>query len=69
MKRCANLDQCPFFNETLPNMPTMAESIKRKYCLGEFEQCARLLVKNGGKPVPVDLFPNHGHRVAAILRS
>lgn len=69
MQRCQNLDRCPFFNETLPNMPTMAESLKRKYCLDDFDTCARLQVSKAGRPVPPDLFPNHGHRVAMILNT
>ena len=69
MKQCAKLAQCPFFHERLPNMPSMVEAIKRKYCTGDSSGCARLQVSLAGKTVPPDLFPNHAHRIAALLAS
>lgn len=66
-KECEKLAGCPFFHDKLPNMPTMVESLKRMYCLGDNSKCARHLVSGAGKPVPTDLFPNHRHRVAGLI--
>ncbi len=68
-QQCEKLTDCPFFNHRLPNMPTMVEAIKRTYCLDTSTECARYQVSTAGKQVPADLFPNHRHRVAALLRS
>lgn len=68
MKECEKLPKCPFFHDKLPNMPTMVEALKRMYCLGDNAGCARHQVSAAGKPVPTDLFPNHLHRVVALLR-
>lgn len=59
---CARLDACPFYNETLADMPQMADHLKRKYCLADAQNCARLMAAKviGPENVPVDLFPN-GH--------
>lgn len=60
MGDCVCLDTCPFFNGRMASMPAMAEMIKGKYCLDEFESCARHMVFKalGRESVPVDLFPN-----------
>lgn len=68
MQRCEKLVKCPFFHETLPSMPSMAEALKNKYCLGDNSGCARFLVSKAGKPVPPDLFPNHAHRVKLLVK-
>ena len=68
MAQCEKLPKCPFFYDKLPNMPTMVEALKRTYCLSGGSGCARLQVSVAGKPVPTDLFPNHTHRVAALIR-
>jgi hypothetical protein len=69
MSNCGKLEKCPFFHEKLPSMPSMAETLKRKYCLGTFAECARFKVSNAGKTVPADLFPNHAHRVNLLTKS
>ena len=44
MKKCSQIDSCRFFGEAMAKMPTIAEMMKKKYCYGEFESCARQLV-------------------------
>jgi hypothetical protein len=60
MVGCEKLDECPFYNDRLVNMPSVSEAMKRRYCLRYYKQCARYVVKTslGRKYVPADLFPN-----------
>jgi hypothetical protein len=60
MAECERLDECPFFNDRLLNMPPVAEAMKRRYCMRNYTQCARYIVKLslGRRYVPADLFPN-----------
>jgi len=66
---CAKLSGCPFFHDKMANMPSAADALKSKFCLGDFNPCARFQVSSAGKPVPVDLFPNHQHRVKALVEA
>jgi hypothetical protein len=66
---CAKLSGCPFFHDKMANMPSAADVLKTKFCLGDFNPCARYQVSSGGRPVPSDLFPNHSHRVKALLEA
>ena len=65
MADCECLPGCPFFNDRMTGMPTMAEVMKKKYCRGNFEACARFTVRKklGKDKVPSDLFPNQMDRV------
>jgi len=60
MAECERLDECPFFNDRLNNMPPVAEAMKRRYCMRNYTLCARYVVKSflGRKHVPADLFPS-----------
>jgi hypothetical protein len=69
MAACAKLSGCPFFHDKMANMPSAADALKNSFCLGDHSGCARWLVSSAGKPVPSDLFPNHKHRVAALLQA
>lgn len=64
---CAKVSACPFFHDKMANVPAAADALKTKYCLGDFNPCARWQVSQSGKPVPADLFPNHAHRVKALI--
>jgi hypothetical protein len=64
---CAKLSGCPFFHDKMANMPSAADALKNKFCLGDFNPCARYQVSSAGQQVPSDLFPNHSHRVKALL--
>jgi hypothetical protein len=50
-------------------MPSAAGVLKHTFCLGDHTQCARFQVASSGKPVPADLFPNHRHRVTALIQA
>ncbi len=69
MADCARLSGCPFFQDTLSNMPSMSESYKRKYCRGDHTACARYLVLDalGSQHVSGDLFPNMEERARALI--
>lgn len=69
MPECDLLEKCPFFNRTLPKMPTPAEMFKDLYCRRNFYICARYLVakKLGREAVPLDLFPNHEAKARELL--
>jgi hypothetical protein len=59
MADCDRLPTCVFFNDRMENMPTVAALLKRQYCHGDFEACARFRVaaKLGSTYVPASLFP------------
>lgn len=69
MAECECLSKCLFFNDKMADMPAMAESMKRRYCMGDSTQCARhmVLVAKGRENVPADLFPNNIERANKIL--
>ncbi len=60
MPNCECLPKCPFFNDNMQNMPSIADMMKKRYCLGSNEDCARYMVFKslGREKVPMDLFPN-----------
>jgi hypothetical protein len=66
---CDCLAGCPFFNDKMPDTGGLGTMYKKRYCLGDFMNCARHKVKDAlGKPaVPVDLYPNMHDRAAVIL--
>ena len=69
MSDCPKLPNCPFFNDRMENMPDMAASLKRRYCRGAYDACARYMVymRKGSGMVPVDLFPNEADRALIII--
>lgn len=69
MASCEKLNNCPFFNDRLSNMPSVSGLLKDTYCLSEKDQCARYKVSAAGLPVPEDLFPNDLTRAKRILAS
>jgi len=70
MHDCDRLSDCPFFSDRLANMPGTSEVIKRKYCRGAYETCARRMVARSGgmQAVPADLFPDQRDQLAALVR-
>jgi len=68
---CEKLPTCIFFNDHMEDMPAVAELLKRQYCQGAFQGCARFRVaqKLGGPNVPRDLFPNDSVRATKLLTS
>lgn len=67
MANCEKLEKCPFFNDKMVNMPTIAERLKERFCRCDKESCARYTVSQAGKPVPPDLFPNMMDRAKQII--
>ena len=60
MTRCSLLSSCLFFKKGLPEMPCTTESLKDKYCRGNYGECARFIVCQacGNDKVPHNLSPN-----------
>ena len=69
MADCECLQRCPFFNDAMAKMPTIASFFKEKLCKGDFDQCARYMVfkAKGREAVPVDLFPDQVVRARELL--
>ena len=69
MAECECLSGCLFFNDKMSSMPVLAEQMKKKYCQGSNDQCARFKVFKalGREKVPMDLFPNQAERVGALI--
>lgn len=69
MADCKLTGGCLFFNDQMANMPGTAEIYKKKYCAGEYADCARYLVFKaiGREHVPKDLFPNQQEKVQKII--
>jgi hypothetical protein len=66
---CPNLAKCPFFNDQLSNMPTIADLMKENFCKETYDICARYLVAKalGSALVPQDLFPSQKERALKII--
>jgi hypothetical protein len=69
MGTCEMVPICVFFNDRMANMPLVSELLKQRHCLNDFTSCARFIVKNSGKPVPDDLFPEDTDRAKRIVGS
>lgn len=70
MPECDFIAVCPFFNDQLENMPGTAKLYEKTTCRGDFESCARFIVRNalGPDAVPRDLFPNDRERAEKLIR-
>lgn len=69
MSECENLSKCPFFNDKHANMPSIADMLKKNFCHGNKEECARYIVasKLNKEKVPNDLFPNMKEMALSII--
>ncbi|WP_319475677.1 hypothetical protein [Marispirochaeta aestuarii] len=69
MAECECLPRCPFFNDKMQNMPSLASMMKKRYCLGDSSECARHIVflALGSEKVPSDLFPSQVDRARQIV--
>ena len=69
MADCECLSKCPFFNDKMANMPSMADMMKNRYCHDDFEACARYRVfrAHGREAVPPNLFPNQDATADKLL--
>jgi hypothetical protein len=71
MPDCDCLPGCPFFNDKMLNMPALSEMMKKRFCRGDFNSCARHKIKDalGKEKVPSDLFPSQLEKVEDIIQS
>ncbi len=69
MEGCECLPRCIFFNDKMQDKPATADMMKKRYCLGNSDLCARHKVFKvlGGAKVPGDMFPNQLDRAEKIL--
>lgn len=69
MSDCEMIQKCPFFNDKMENMPTVAEQMKNRYCRNDNSQCARymVLIAVGREKVPANLTPNQCDRAKKII--
>jgi hypothetical protein len=69
MADCVCLPKCLFFNDKMARMPTTAEHMKQRFCLGDPTSCARykIFLALGREQVPPDLYPNNVQRAETIL--
>jgi hypothetical protein len=60
MGDCEKISGCPFFNDRLKNMPETAMKMKKMYCHGSKNLCARYKVAMalGSERVPDHLYPD-----------
>ncbi len=69
MATCECLKSCPFFNDQMADAPTTADRLKKHFCLGDNNECARYLVYKalGKQKVPANLFPHNLEKALSIL--
>jgi len=68
MAECEKLATCGFIKTQLTAMPSIAEMLKRRFCFGDYANCARFQVAQKGLSVPNDLFPDDTDGAKALLR-
>ncbi len=68
--KCGFIEGCIFFNRYLAKTPATAGLMVGQYCHGDFETCARFIVRThkGKEHVPEDMFPGQRDRAQKILR-
>jgi hypothetical protein len=56
-------------HDQMTDMPCMANLYKKRYCHGDFAQCARFRVfsVHGRESVPADMFPNNAERAEEMV--
>lgn len=71
MAECEVLRICVFFGGQMMDMPSTAEALKHRYCLGDNAQCARFMVYKalGKRKVPPNLLPNQTRRALTTIQS
>lgn len=71
MADCECLGICPFYNDRMANMPSMAKLTKKRFCKGNNKDCARFIVNKalGPQKVPSDLYPADREKAINILKS
>ena len=70
MADCECLPRCGFFHGRIAHsVPSVAEMMKQRLCLGDSSGCARHMVfaRLGRDRVPPDLMPNQLERASKLL--
>ncbi len=69
MADCPKTPKCIFFNDQMLNKPATSDMMKKDFCQGNYDECARYMVceKVGGTLVPSDLFPDMVDRAIAQI--
>ena len=59
MARCRYTETCPFFTAGVGYSPGLFEAMRDRYCLGDSDDCARLLAITvvGRENVPAEMLP------------
>ena len=65
------INQCPFFNDNLKDMPATASLYKDSFCKSNNSNCARYIVFQtlGKSKVPEDLFPNQLQKASELIKT
>ena len=71
MNKCPVLEKCRFFNDIVENMPSISESLKEQYCLGDNTECARFRIFTaiGKEHLPDDVFPHEMDKAEKLVRN
>jgi hypothetical protein len=66
---CEFLDNCPFFNDRMDNMPAATVVFKKIYCQGNNNNCARYMIAKrlGVDNIPSDVYPNNRKAAVKII--
>ena len=66
---CEYIKVCPFFQETLSDMPATVHLVKSRYCHSVFKNCARYRVTEavGAEHVSHSLFPKNNEEADKII--
>ncbi len=69
MANCELIATCIFFNDKMADLPSAADFLKKKFCVGDNSECGRYVVFKalGREKVPKDLFPNDIERAKALI--
>ena len=68
MTDCICLSRCPFFNDKMAKMPTIASFYKKQLCKNDFSKCARFMVVSANLKPPADLYPDQVEAAKAYIR-
>ena len=67
---CECLPACPFFNDKMATKPSLASLMKKQYCKGDFNSCARhqVFIALGKESVPNRPFSQSGGESPEVIQ-
>ncbi|HPY77177.1 MAG TPA: hypothetical protein PLQ45_04980 [Anaerohalosphaeraceae bacterium] len=70
MKICQYSNQCSFLLVHDNDMPKLTTLLRKKYCRGQFEQCARyqVFISLGSQRVPAYMLPSQTEWAEQIIK-